>query len=103
MYIRMHSSAVTHPDGSVFMFGQNTHGQVGVAGVKSLLLPADVNLGHPPHHQMTEKVSQQILHRVGFFLFKFTDIVFSLVVRTTPSPHECMMALDYGMTGRAIH
>ena len=53
---RMHSAAMTSPDGIVFMFGQNTHGQVGVVGVKSLMIPTDINLGHPPHHQMTEKV-----------------------------------------------
>ena len=47
---------MTSSDGIVFMFGQNTHGQVGVVGVKSLMIPTDINLGHPPHHQMTEKV-----------------------------------------------
>ena len=53
---RMHSAAMSHPAGDVFMFGQGSNGQVGVHSTKSLFLPTNINLGDPPQTQMTDEV-----------------------------------------------
>ena len=69
--LRMHSAAMSHPAGDVFMFGQGSNGQVGVHSTKSLVLPTDINLGDPPQTQMTDEV--KIVHNIMliFALYSF--------------------------------
>ena len=67
----MHSAAMSHPAGDVFMFGQGSNGQVGVHSTKSLFLPTDINPVNPPQTQMTDEV--KIIHNIMliFALYRF--------------------------------
>ena len=71
---RMHSAAMSHPAGDVFMFGQGSNGQVGVHSTKSLVLPTDINLGDPPQTQMTDEV--KIVHNI---MLNFRSVSFLLL------------------------
>ena len=57
---RMHSSAISMPDGDVFLFGHGSHGQVGMKDTNSLVVPVENPLGHPPEPQMTAEVTSML-------------------------------------------